>query len=159
MAINIIAAIGKNNELGKDNKLIWSIPDDLKFFKEITWGHDIIMGRITFESLPNLLEKRNHIVLTRKKEIIKGAVVYNNINKLIKDYQEKEVFVIGGATIYKQFLEYAENMYLTLIDSECKEADTFFPAFNENEFNKKILKEGYDQNSNLKYKHVLYKRR
>ena len=158
MALNIIAAIGKNNELGKDNKLIWSISDDLKFFKEKTWGHDIIMGRKTFESLPHPLKGRKHIVLTRSKEII-GAIVYNDIEKIIKEYQEKEAFIIGGGTIYKQFLDYAQNMYLTLIDSEYQEADTYFPNFNEEDFEKTIIDEGYDQKIDVNYKHVLYKRR
>lgn len=159
MAINIIAAIGKNNELGKEGKLIWSIPEDLKFFREITWGHDIIMGRKTFESLPNLLKGRRHIVLTRSKEFIPNVLVFDDIEKIIKNYQEKDAFVIGGGTIYKQFLNHTKNMYLTLIDKECNDADTYFPDFNEQEFDKINLNQGFDEKLNIKYKHVLYKRR
>ncbi len=159
MAINIIAAIGKNNELGKDNQLIWKIPEDLKFFKQKTMGYDIIMGRKTFESLPKLLNGRKHIVLTRNPEIIPEVAVYDNIEELIKKYEKKECFVIGGESIYRQFLKYAKKIYLTQIAAECNDADTYFPNLNEEDFIKTILDENYDDKLNIKYSHILYKRR
>lgn len=159
MALNIIAAIGKNNELGKNNDLIWKISEDLKFFKQKTMGKYIIMGRKTFESLPNLLKGRRHIVLTRNEEIIPGAAVYNNVQEIVDKFQTKEAYIIGGASIYEEFIEYAAKMYLTLIDAECKEADVFFPKFNEDDFIKEILDEKHDEKLDINYKHVLYKRR
>ena len=159
MALNIIAAIGKNNELGKNNDLIWKISEDLKFFKQKTMGKYIIMGRKTFESLPNLLKGRRHIVLTRNEEIIPGAAVYNNVQEIVDKFQTKEAYIIGGASIYEEFIEYAAKMYLTFIDAECKEADVFFPKFNEDDFIKEILDEKHDEKLDINYKHVLYKRR
>ncbi|MBR3199098.1 MAG: dihydrofolate reductase [Bacilli bacterium] len=159
MAINIIAAIGKNNELGKNNDLIWRISEDLKFFAKKTMGHDIIMGRKTFESLPNLLKGRRHIILTRNPTIMPEVIVCDSIEEIVDRYKRKEAYVIGGASIYAQFLEYAKKMYLTEIDAECKDADVFFPQFNEEEFIKTILDEKYDNKLDLNYKHVLYKRR
>ena len=159
MAINIIAAIGKNNELGKDNELIWKISDDLKFFREVTMGHDIIMGRKTFESLPKLLKGRKHIVLTRNPEIIPGVIVCDNIEEIINRYDRKDAFVIGGAMVYEQFLKYANKMYLTEIEAECKKADAYFPSFDKEEYIKTILAEKHDEKLDLDYKHILYKRR
>ena len=159
MAINIIAAIGKNNELGKDNDLTWKIKDDLKFFKEKTMGHDIIMGRKTFESLPRLLQGRRHIVLTKHPKIIPDVIVYDSVEELVERYTQNDAYVIGGASVYQAFLEYAEKMYLTEIEAECQEADVYFPTFDEKDFIKTDLEEKYDDKLNIKYKHVLYKRR
>ena len=159
MPLNIIAAIGKNNELGKDNDLIWKISDDLKFFKEKTISKYIIMGRKTFESLPTLLKGRKHIVLTRNEEIIPGVAVYSNVQEIIEKFKTKEAYIIGGASIYKEFIDYVAKMYLTLIDDECKEADAYFPNFNEEDFDKEILDIRHDEKLGINYKHVLYKRR
>ncbi len=155
--INMIAAIGQNNELGKNNKLIWPLKKDLEFFKEITWDHDVIMGRRTFESLPKLLAHRNHIVLSNKKINIEGVKVYNDMKAIIMDCKDKEAFVIGGAYVYKEFLEYAEKIFLTQIEAEDKDADTFFPQFNKKEFQRIYLDE--DMENGILFKHVLYKRR
>lgn len=156
----LIGAIGKNNELGKYNKLIWYIPDDLKFFKENTINHTIVMGYNTFLSLPKLLEKRKHIVLTHKNVVLpKEVIVYNNINSVLeyaKD-NEEEIFIIGGASIYKQFIDYSNKMILTEIDSTDKYADAYFPKFNKDEWNKEIIKE--DSYKELKYRHVIYRRK
>ncbi len=159
MSINIIAAVGKNNELGKDGDLIWKISEDLKFFKQKTMGQDIIMGRKTFESLPRILPGRKHIVITRKPEIIPEVAVCDNIQELIEKYQTKEGFIIGGASIYSQFIENAYKIYLTEIDAECKKADVFFPEFNKENYIRTVLDEQYDDEQKLEYKHVLYKRR
>ena len=155
--INIIVAIGKNNEIGQNNELIWRLKKDLNFFRQTTWNKDIIMGRKTFESLPKLLPHRNHIVLTRKKIEIANVKIYNNIDMLIMEYMYKDAFVIGGGSIYKQFLKYAENMYITEIQDTCEEADTFFPLFKKENFKKTIIKE--DEENGIKFKHALYKRR
>lgn len=128
--LSIIVATDMNGGIGKDNKLMWHIPDDLKRFKEITLNKTVIMGRKTFESLPFQFgfPDRNNIVITNKISGIHDGVTYtNDIDRLIKEYQysDEEVFVVGGAEIYKQFLPYCETIYQTNVRSKF-EADTFF---------------------------------
>lgn len=154
----IIASVGKNNELGKNGDLIWKIPGDMKFFKEKTIGHTILMGENTFFSLPNLLPKRKHIVLSYSKKdifpkevtLINSLEEFNTLSKEIDD----DIYVIGGASIYKQFIDKVDELYLTEIDDECKNADVYFPEFNKNYYDIKILEK--HNSSNPKYKHVLY---
>ena len=132
--ISMIAAIGKNNELGKNNDLIWHFKEDMKFFKETTMDHKVVMGRKTYESLPGGLPGREIIVISTKP-VDKDIIYYNNINSIVDKYKntEEEIFICGGASIYKQFLPYADKLYLTEIDSEDEDADTFFPEFDKNE--------------------------
>lgn len=160
MKLSIIAAIGKNNELGKNNDLIWHLPNDLKFFKEVTTGKTIIMGKNTFDSLPRMLPNRKHIVLNFKKDIENNDVeVFTSIDEFIKNYEmnDEEIFVIGGASIYKQFIDLSNTMYLTEIDAEDKNADVYFPKFDKTEWESEILKENSDNDIN--YKHVKYLRK
>ena len=159
MSYSIIAAVGKNNELGKDNRLIWHLPNDLKFFKKVTSGKTIIMGRRTFESLPRMLPNRHHIVLSSSNEFPEEVEVYNSLEDLLQSLngRDEEIFVIGGASVYKLFIDYADNMYLTLVDAECKDADAYFPTFDENDWNQEVLGENEDEG--IKYKHVLYRRK
>lgn len=159
MSYTIIAAIGKNRELGKDNNLIWHLPGDLKFFKEITTGHSIIMGRKTLESLPKLLPNRHHIVLSSSDNFTSEIEHYKSLKELLNNLKDKEeeFFVIGGSSIYKEFIDIVDKMYLTEIDAECKNADAYFLDFNEEEWEKTILKENED--NNISYKHVLYKKK
>jgi len=162
MNLSIIAAIGKNNELGKNNDLIWHFKDDMKFFKEMTMGHHMIMGRKTFQSLPRLLEGRKHLVLTRSKlEFPEEVDVYGSIEEFLAAYQnsEEEVYDIGGATIYKELLEYANKLYLTEIEAEDEEADVYFPSFDKEKFDRNELTHFRDEKTGISYKHVLYKRR
>ena len=107
MSYSIIAAVGKNLELGKNNDLIWSIPGDLKFFREVTKGHKIIMGRNTFDSLPRMLPGRKHIVLSSREDFPSEVEVFKNLKDLLLKYKdcEEEIFVIGGGSIYSLFLE------------------------------------------------------
>jgi len=132
MKISIIAAIGKNRELGKDNDLIWKVSDDLKRFKELTTGHPIIMGDITFASIGRPLPNRTNIVLTRQKNlIIDGCEVVHSIEDAIETASQLDdtAFVIGGAEVYMSFLPYARELYITHINAEDSEADVFFPEF------------------------------
>lgn len=154
----IIAAIGKNRELGRDNKLLWSLKGDLKFFKEKTTNHTIIMGRKTFESLGRLLPNRKHIVISSSNNFPKEVDVYNNIESLLSHYKDtsEELFIIGGAKIYSEFIDYATKMYLTLVDGEF-DADAYFPMFDENDWTKTVLSES--EENGLKYKHVLYEKK
>ena len=130
--VSMIAAIGKNNELGKNNNLIWHLPNDLKFFKKTTMGKDIIMGSNTFYSLPKLLPGRKHIVLTSKNIDNAQILVLHNKEELLEYLRtiKKEVMIIGGESIYTQMLEYADKLYLTEIDAISSEADVYFPTIN-----------------------------
>ena len=156
----LIGAIGKNNELGKDNKLIWYIPDDLKFFKNTTINHTIIMGYNTFISLPKLLVDRKHIVLTHRNiSFPEGVIVFNDKDSVLEYAKntDEEIYIIGGASVYKEFINDSDRMILTEIDATCNEADAYFPDFNKEEWDRKIIKE--DTYKTLKYKHVDYKRK
>ncbi len=134
--INMIVAIGRNREIGRGNQLLAHISEDLKYFKKRTAGGIVIMGYNTYESLPSgALPKRENIVITRKDIEIPGAYVVGSIEaavekaKTLKD--ENEVFVIGGASIYEQFLPHASKLYITHIFESFNDADVFFPDFKE----------------------------
>lgn len=130
--ITLIAAIGKNNELGCHNKMLWHLPEDFKHFKTKTTGHTIVMGRKTLESLPGILPNRKHIVLTRNKNWKhEGIEIAYSIQELLDI--KKPLFIIGGGEIYKAFLPYADVIELTRVDAEFK-ADAFFPKINFNEW-------------------------
>jgi dihydrofolate reductase len=128
--ISLIAAIGKNNELGKENKLLWSLPADMKHFKDITTLHTVIMGRKTFESIGKPLPNRRNIVITRdvnyKKDGVEVAHSLAHALDLAGDMNE-EIFIIGGAELYKDTIDIADKLYITHIDAEDKDADAFFP--------------------------------
>lgn len=157
--LSLIVAVGKNMEIGKDNKLLWHIPEDLKFFKEKTSGKTIIMGSNTFYSLPKLLPNRHHIVLTLDDYKFPDEVeVYYDFNTLLKalDARDEEMFIIGGAAIYSLFIDYVDSMYITEIDKEY-DADKYFPNFDKNKWNRKILSN--NECDGVEYKHVLYTRK
>lgn len=155
--ISIIAAIGKNNELGKDNNLIWHIKGDLAHFKELTMHKKIVMGAATYKSLPKKLEGREYIILSKSLSNIPNAVVYQSFNDLLAylNTLDEEVMVIGGASIYKLFLPYAEVLYLTEIEEESN-ADVYFPEFDKKDFTKTLIEEHVDDD--IKYKFVTYVR-
>ncbi len=160
MELILIAAVGANNELGKDNKLIWYLPNDLKFFKTHTTGHPIIMGYNTFRSLPKLLPNRKHIVLTHHEaaEFPSEVEVYHDKDSLMASLgDDEEVFVIGGASIYKQFISDADKLLLTEVSASEPDADAFFPEFNKEEYIATILQENED--NGIKYKHLEYRRK
>ncbi len=166
MKVSIIAVIGKNRELGKNNKLLWHIKEDLQRFKALTVGHPIIMGRKTWESLPfKPLPSRTNIVVTRNSDFsfkgggllklagsLEGAIeIAKNAAAFAQGFGEpKEVFIIGGGQIYKQALEkgLVDKLYLTLVDAD-SDADTFFPDYLE--FKKVVFEEEHD-NGEYKYK-------
>ena len=159
MNISMIAAIGKNNELGKNNDLIWHLKGDLKFFKELTTNHIIVMGRKTFESLPKMLPNRHHIVISSNSNFNEEIEVFNNIGSFLekyKDYKE-EIFIIGGSSIYKLFLDLANKLYLTEIEAEDERAEVYFPTFDKTLWDKEYISESKEED-NIKYRHVLYRR-
>lgn len=129
--IAIIAAIDKNNALGFQNRLLFYLPDDLKRFKALTTGHTVVMGRKTFDSLPKgALPNRRNIVLSRStKLVLPGAEVYASLEEALKHCADDEqVFIMGGASVYKQAMPLANRLYMTEIDAEAAEADVYFPA-------------------------------
>lgn len=159
MNINLIAAIGKNYELGKDNNLIWRIKGDMKFFKETTMGHPIVMGRKTFESLPKVLPGRSNIVISTSDIQNNEIELYKSIKEFLDAYKDfnSDIFVIGGASIYSQFIDLATKLYLTEVDAEEQSADVYFPRFDINDWSREVLLE--KKEDLLEYKHVLYKRK
>lgn len=133
----MIAAAAENNALGKDNDLVWHLPDDFKRFKKLTTGHFIIMGRKTFESFPKLLPKRTHVIITRQKNYAPEncIVVHSLEDALIAAKEDEQPFIIGGGEIYKMALPHADKIELTRVHTEV-EADTFFPEINKKNWKK-----------------------
>ena len=155
--INMIVAIGKNREIGRGNELLAHIPEDLKYFKKTTSGGIVIMGYNTYESLPfGALPKRENIVITRKDIKLPKVHVVNSIEAAVEKAKElkedHEVFVIGGASIYEQFLPHASKLYITHIFETFQDADTYFPEF-EDEWNLQSI-DGQSENIGHEYPHV-----
>lgn len=160
--LSIIVAKAKNNIIGKENKLIWSLPADLKHFKELTTGHTIIMGRKTFESLGRVLPNRKHIVFSQNPDFKVNdenvQVVHSMLE--IQEYIEndEENFVIGGAMIYNLLMTYVTKMYVTEIDEEF-EGDAFFPRINTEIWKETSREKGQkDAANNLDYDYVTYEK-
>ena len=128
--ISLIAAIGRNNELGKNNELLWHLPADMKHFRDTTALHAVIMGRKTFESIGKPLSNRRNIVITRDVRYKKNGVeVVHSLAGALDKFpdQNDEIFIIGGAELYKQTIEIADKLYITYVNAEDKDADAFFP--------------------------------
>ena len=131
--ISIIVAMSPQRAIGFRNRLPWHLPEDMAHFKALTTGHTIIMGRKTFESLPNgALPHRRNVVITRHSETMKerfhGCVLYDSLkNALKKETKDQEIFIIGGESIYRQALPFTDKIYATLVGQEPKEADAWFP--------------------------------
>lgn len=136
MILSIVVATGKNGEIGKDNRLLWHLPADLKYFKNLTTGHPIIMGRHTFESIGRALPNRRNIIITRQLDYqAEGVDIVHSLEEaiaLVKD--QHEVMVIGGADVYQQALPKANRIYITRVEIE-PEADRFFPEIDMSEWN------------------------
>lgn len=155
--ISIVAAVGKNNELGRGNDLIWHIKEDLKNFKDLTMGKYIVMGKNTYESLPRHLEGRKYVVLSSSLDNIDNGILFKDFDKLLEfvNNLDEEVMIIGGARVYKLFLPYATKLYLTEIDSEEK-ADVYFPEFNKDNYTRNVVSS--NEVNGLKYSFVIYER-
>ena len=148
---SIIVAIGNNNEIGKNNKLLWHIPEDLKKFKEITQGKTVVMGRNTFESIRKPLPNRHNIVLSKNSKLFSNNCnekleICDDFSKIVENYKnsDEEVFIIGGAQVYKKALELGivEKLYISHIEFSDNEADTYFPEIDYNIW-KKVEEEEY----------------
>lgn len=140
--LSIIVAVSENNAIGRDNKLLWHLPDDLKYFKKTTSGSTVIMGRKTWESIGRPLPQRRNIVVS-SKAIIPGVEVYGSLYEAIDAAKASsspdpenpgEIFIIGGAEIYKQSLPFADKIYLTVVNQTITDADTFFPEIDHSQW-------------------------
>ena len=161
--LSIIVAKAKNNIIGKDNQIIWNLPEDMKHFKDLTTGHVIIMGRKTFESLGRILPDRKHTVFTQNPDFKvhdeNVQIVHSmlEIQEYIQD--ENENFVIGGAMIYNLLMPHVTKMYVTEIDKEF-EGDSFFPRINPDIWKETSREKGNkDEESDIKYDFVTYEKK
>lgn len=152
--ISMICAIGKNREIGYQNRLLWNLPGDMKHFVETTRGKTVIMGQNTYESLyVKPLPGRKNIVLTLDQNFqAPGCEISTDLKSIADKYKDapEEVFIMGGASIYKQFIPYANKLYLTFVN-DAPEADTYFPDFSEF---KQVSESEEHQENNIKYKFV-----
>lgn len=166
MEIAMIAAVAENGVIGKDNDLVWSLPDDMKYFMNTTKGHYIILGRKNYDSLPpkfRPLPNRTNIVVTRQKELIlEGAIVVNTIKDAIdycKKKDQEKIFVIGGGQIYEQALSMTDTLYITEIHHSFV-GDTYFPQIDKNEW-EEVSREphGTDERHLYSFDFVVYRRK
>lgn len=151
----MISARAANGVIGRGNELPWNLPEDLKFFKKTTMGHSVLMGLNTWYSLPvKPLKGRKNFILcpkgTELDKVYEDVELVHDINEFLKRDDIEDVFIMGGATVYKLFIDKVDELYLTMI-SENVEGDVYFPEFNEREFNRYILGSGYDEKENLHY--------
>ncbi len=160
MTKTIVVAISENNAIGKDNQLLWYLPADLKHFKNITTGHTVIMGRKTFDSVGKPLPNRRNIIITRHVMHIEGCEVVSSIDAaLALCADEDEVFIVGGAEIYRQSIHLTDRIYLTIVHQKF-EADSFFPEINDSEW-KETAREDHqpDEKNKLPYSFITLERR
>lgn len=159
MNISLIAAIGKNNELGINNKLLWNLPEDMKHFRNITRGHTVVMGRKTFESIGRPLPQRRNIILTRDtKYSHEGIEVIHTLEDLKNiTTNTEEVFIIGGGELYTETIAQAQTLYITHVDTTCN-ADTFFPTIDTSWKRAKEETHTKDSTHDYNYTFVTYKK-
>ncbi|MDR1525056.1 MAG: dihydrofolate reductase [Tannerella sp.] len=134
--ISIIAAIAENRAIGANNDLLWKLPNDMKRFRELTTGHTVVMGRKTFESLPKgALPNRTNVVLTENKYAsFENCIVFNDLKEAMQAYRTEETFIIGGAGIYSQAIDFADKLYITRVHHSFENADVFFPELDDDEW-------------------------
>lgn len=176
MSFSLIAAVGENHEIGKANQLIFPLKQDLAFFRRQTIGHPVIMGLSTWLSLPAPLKKREHFVLAHPHQTVSSSLkvvpfvknsphlgdqnylkVIHHLSDFLQHHPPGDYFVIGGATVYTQFLPHAHQIYLTKIHAQDPAADTFFPAFPEDNYQKTLL--GSGQEGPYRFDHLLFTRK
>lgn len=160
MEFSIIVATSKNNVIGRDGGIPWHLSADLKRFKSLTTGHPIVMGRRTFESIGRPLPGRRNIVISNSVNAIEGCDVIKSVDDLLNDKSlDGMIFIIGGGEIYKQFLPYAKMVYLTEVDTEITDGDTFFPELNPMEWIE-VGRESHeaDEKNDFNYSFVDYER-
>jgi len=158
MSLAIIAAVAKNNVIGKSNSLPWYLPEDLKRFKQLTTGKTVLMGRKTYESVINRLGKplpnRKNVVITSQVDysVSEGVIVYNDLNKALDELKNDEVLISGGAKIYEQTIDLVDKLYITHINREV-DGDVLFPKIDLNKW-KKISEERHEGFSFVEYERI-----
>ncbi|MEP7375090.1 MAG: dihydrofolate reductase [Chitinophagaceae bacterium] len=154
MIISLVVAAANNNAIGKDNKLLWHMPNDMKYFKNVTWGMPVIMGRKTFEALGKPLSGRKNIILTKQNGWTReGTVTVKSFEDALflgKEMDVKEMMVIGGGEIYRSTIGKADRIHITRIDADFEEADTFFPAIDPAKW-KLVSQKNYEADAKNKY--------
>ena len=153
--LSLIVAMAKNRVIGADNRIPWHLPNELKLFKSLTMGHHIVMGRRTYESIGRLLPGRTTVIVTRQKDYaVEGAVVAHSVREAIDACKgDDEIFVIGGADLFRETLPVADRLYLTTVDAE-PEGDTFMPAFDDSQWNETSAK-SFDRDEKHAYSYRL----
>lgn len=155
--VRIIAAIGKNYELGGKNSLLWNLPGDMKFFRETTRGATVIMGRLTYESIGRPLPKRRNIVITSSESFsAEGTERASSLEEALAA-AGGDAYIIGGARVYAEGIKYCDEMILTEIDGEYPDADVFFPRFDKSEWTCETIAENED--GGVSYRHVRYRKK
>lgn len=163
MVINLIACIDKNGGIGYQNRLLFHIKKDMERFRLLTTGHTIVMGRKTYDSLPNgALPNRRNIVISKQDIHLAGCEVYHSIEDALQGCQEEEVFVIGGASIYEQTIKLAHRLYLTIVDQTAVNVDSTFPSFDKKEWKisseEVYTEEKKDGKGALRYTFVIFEK-
>ena len=167
MKASLIVAVSRNDVIGRNNDLIWRFPRDMKFFKDTTLGHHVIMGRKNFESIPHKyspLPNRTNIIVTRQNNYLsEGCIVVNSIEEgleISKDNGDKEAFIIGGGQIYKLALELnlVDKIYLTRIH-HCFDGDTFFPKLDKDWKETKRINHKADENHPHDYSFLIFEKK
>lgn len=132
--IILVAAVAKNWAIGKNNAMLWHLPNDFKHFKNITSGNIILMGRKTFESLPGVLPNRKHLIITKQLNynVPNNCEIYPTIESALDKYKDQNIYIIGGGEIYKQTLPIANKLELTIVDEYFEDADAYFPKIDWN---------------------------
>jgi dihydrofolate reductase len=160
--ISLIWAMDENRVIGLHNQLPWRLPEDLKFFKRVTMGHPIAMGRKTYESIGKPLPGRENIVITRDESFLpEGCVIMNSMEEFFEytAQMDDEVFVIGGAEIFKEIMPKADKLYLTMIHEQF-EGDTYFPVFDIDKWQLETREKGIkDEKNPYDYEFLIYKRK
>jgi dihydrofolate reductase len=160
MIVSMIAAMGKNHVIGRDNQMMWHLPLEYKYFKETTLGHCIITGRKNYEAIGRPLPGRTNIIVTRQEGLkLEGCVVVNSIEQALEyasKQGESEAFITGGGQIYESSMELVDKIYLTVVDY-FEEGDVYFPSFDQNKFNKKLIhSEPVGEKNSLEWSAYLY---
>ena len=156
MILSIISAIGNKNEIGKGNALLWDLPADMKHFRETTSGHTVIMGQKTFESIGRPLPKRRNIILTKEESFkSEGIEIVYSVPELMEllgktETKDSECFIIGGGQIYRLFIDIADKLYITHVEVEFPDADTFFPTIDMTKW-QKVSEDKHEADEKNKY--------
>ncbi|PGS51302.1 dihydrofolate reductase [Bacillus sp. AFS041924] len=158
--IAALVAMSENNVIGLNNEMPWYLPQELAYFKKVTTGHKIIMGRKTFDSIGRPLPNRENIVVTRQKDFhLEGVTVINDVISYLEEHKHEDLFIIGGAEIFNLTFPYLDTLYITEIDHNF-EGDTFFPNFLKEEWNVKSMSEvQVDEKSKIKYRYLVYEKK